>query len=65
MDTSGLRQLLDVSEVAAILQVPVRAVYLLAEDRRLGHYKIGRRLRFDPAQVEQFLDSTSRGPVEP
>jgi excisionase family DNA binding protein len=47
--------LLDVRAVAELLHLPSRAVYLLSEDRKLPHYKIGRRLRFSREQIEAFL----------
>ena len=50
-------QLLDVRQVAALLSVPVRTVYVLAERRELAHYKLGRRLRFSADEVATYLES--------
>lgn len=52
--------LLDVAQVGELLHIPVRAVYLLAEEGKLSHYKIGRRLRFDRQSVERFLEESAR-----
>ena len=54
--------LLDAQAVAKWLSLPIRAIYVMAEDGRLPHYKIDRRLRFSRDQIETFL-ATRR--VEP
>jgi excisionase family DNA binding protein len=53
--------LLTVEEVARALNLRVRQVYLLAEDRRpdrrLPSVKLGRLLRFRPEDVRAYVDA--------
>ncbi|MGH2596124.1 MAG: helix-turn-helix domain-containing protein [Actinomycetota bacterium] len=53
-------QLLNVQDVADVLAIPVRAVYDLVESRdsslRLRVVRIGRRVRFDPADVAAWVE---------
>ena len=55
--------LLDVNEAARRLAVGERYVRRLVTERRLRHYKVGRLLRFDPADVDAFLESGRRDPA--
>jgi len=48
--------LLDVAEVAARLGVTVRFVRRLVAERRIPYVKVGKFVRFDPAEVEQWID---------
>jgi excisionase family DNA binding protein len=55
-----LTELLDVRDVARVLNVKVGRVYALAESRdpavRLPSVRIGRLLRFRAADVERYVD---------
>ena len=53
--TFAITPLLDVADVAAILKIGKRAVYVLAETATLPSLHIGRRLRFRREDVEAFL----------
>jgi excisionase family DNA binding protein len=48
--------LLDLDGVATRLGVGERYVRRLVEERRIPYRKIGRYLRFDPAEVEAWIE---------
>lgn len=52
--------LLSITEVAARLGVQVRHVRRLVYERRIPYIKWGRLLRFDPAEVEAWVDECRR-----
>jgi len=54
--------LLNVSEAARHLGTPVRFVRRLVAERRIRFYKIGRYVRLDPKDLDQFIRN---GRVEP
>ena len=57
----NLPALLTVREVAAYLGVHDKTVYAWVERGSIPHYKIGGRVRFDIAQVQQWLCSRRGG----
>lgn len=52
----------DISAVALRLGVEVRHVRRLVAERRIPFIKWGHLLRFDPAEIEVWLDSARRPP---
>ncbi len=54
--TGSLPFLLDVDGVAEVLGVTVRHVRRLVAERRIPFVKWGRYLRFDPAELEAWID---------
>jgi excisionase family DNA binding protein len=71
-DRSGrLPLLLDIEGVAEVLGVSIRHVRRLVAERRIPYIKWGRFLRFDPAQIEAWIDGArvapyrSEGPLGP
>lgn len=48
--------LLTIAEVAARLGVQVRHVRRLVHERRIPYIKWGRLLRFDPTEIEEWID---------
>lgn len=48
--------LLTIAEVAERLGVQVRHVRRLVHERRIPYIKWGRLLRFDPAEIEKWID---------
>jgi excisionase family DNA binding protein len=50
------RNLLDITGVAERLGVRVRYVRRLVAKRRIPYIKLGHLLRFDPAQIDEWLD---------
>ena len=55
--------LLDVDEAAERLGVPPRFVRRLVAERRIAFCKIGRYVRFEPSEVEAFIESGRVDPV--
>jgi excisionase family DNA binding protein len=49
-------RLVDISAVATRLGVTERYVRQLVAERRISYIKFGRLLRFDPVEVEQWLE---------
>lgn len=58
------RPLLGIEEVAALLGVGVRHVRRLVAERRIPFLKWGHLLRFDPVEIEAWLDEARR-PAKP
>lgn len=55
--------LLTVQEVAALLKVPVSWVYERTRrcgNERLPHVKVGKYVRFRPAEIEAYLETLRR-----
>jgi excisionase family DNA binding protein len=57
--------LMDIIAVADRLGVSVRHVRRLVNERRIPYIKWGHLLRFDPADVEQWLDAKRRTVAPP
>lgn len=51
----------DIEAVACRLGVPVRHVRRLVAERRIPFLKWSHLLRFDPAEIEAWLDQARRG----
>lgn len=49
-------ELLTVEEVAAILKLTKKGIYLLVETRRIPVVKVGNRLRFFRAEIVTWLE---------
>ena len=54
--------LVDIEVVADRLGVQVRHVRRLVHERRIPFIKWGHLLRFDPAEIEAWLDEARRSP---
>lgn len=52
----------DIDAVARRLGVPVRHVRRLVAERRIPFIKWGHLLRFDPTDIEEWLDHARRPP---
>jgi excisionase family DNA binding protein len=57
--------LLDAQDLAARLGVTVRFVRRLVEERRVPYVKIGRYVRFDPAEVDRWIIGNRIEPFRP
>lgn len=47
--------LLTAEEVAVILSIPKTQIYRLAKSGEIAHVRLGRRIRFQRNQVDQFI----------
>ena len=54
------RPLIDINEVAARLGVEVRHVRRLVHERRIPFVKWGHLLRFDPDEIEAWIDHSRK-----
>jgi excisionase family DNA binding protein len=59
----GEDSLVDIAEVAVRLGVEVRHVRRLVYEGRIPYVKWGKLLRFEPAEIEGWLDQRRRGPA--
>ena len=55
-------RLFTVQDVAQRLDVPVSWVYAQAEAGVLPSFKVGRYVRFKPAEIAEYLEAQRRGP---
>ena len=53
-------KLLNVEGAATYLGVSVRMIRNLVAERRLVHYKVGRRVMFRAADLDRFVDDSKR-----
>ena len=56
------RELLDTPGVAKYIASSVRHVRRMVAERTIPHYKVGHFVRFDPDEVDQWLQRHRRGP---
>lgn len=59
----GAAPLLTISEVAQRLGVEVRHIRRLVHERRIPFIKWGHLLRFDPADIDMWLDDNRHPPA--
>ena len=52
-----MNELFAVQQVARILGLHPKTIYAYVERGEMPHYKIGGRIRFDPAQVMKWLQA--------
>jgi excisionase family DNA binding protein len=53
-------KLVDVDNAAAYFGVPVSFIRRLVDERRLVHYKIGRRVMFQHEDIDRFIEESRR-----
>jgi len=58
--TGGLPKLLTIPQVAAVLGLKARTLEEWVRRGRIKYYRVGRSVRFRPADVEQFLETRCR-----
>ena len=56
------QELVDINWVAARLGVKPRMVRRLVHERRIPNVKVGGHVRFEPAEIERFIDQCRRPP---
>ena len=59
--TGTLPQLLTIDQLAERLGVSVRHVRRLVAERRVPYIKVGKFVRFDPAEIAGWLDRRRAG----
>lgn len=64
-EPSGPTRLLNISEVAETLGVDVRHVRRLVHERRIPYIKWGHLLRFDPTEIEGWIDTHRKSATRP
>lgn len=60
-----LRRLVSIAEIAEALDVDVRHVRRLVHERRIPFIKWGHLLRFDPGEVQAWIDHYRKKPLRP
>jgi excisionase family DNA binding protein len=61
LDQHELEPLLDVDDLTRLLKLPRKSVYRLVEEDDLPTLRVGRRLRFDPVEVREWLAARRNG----
>lgn len=51
------RELLDIKQVRDILHVSERTVFRLIKDKKLKGFKAGREWRFEPKDLERYIQA--------
>ncbi len=64
-DPVELPHLLDIAALAEHLSVDVRHVRRLVADRRIPYIKWGHLLRFDPAEIDAWINDCRNHPGRP
>ena len=62
MANQFIEQLWDINDVAARLGVQVRHIRRLVAERRIPYIKWGHLLRFEPTEIEAWLDNARTRP---
>ena len=57
METTNKRRFLNVDEAAEYLETTKRNIYRLAEQNRLAHHRIARRLQFTVGDLETYIEA--------
>ena len=55
IDISSIPELLTIDQLAERLGITVRHVRRLVAEKRVPYYKVGRLVRFDPAEITTWL----------
>lgn len=58
-----LPQLIDIKTLTERLDVTVRHIRRLVQERRIPYIKVGRLIRFDPNEIDQWLNDARRPPM--
>ena len=57
-------RVIGVEDAATYLSVPVRFIRRLVFERRIRYYKVGKYVRFDKADLDNFLNAEAVEPVK-
>jgi excisionase family DNA binding protein len=56
-------RLLDINQTAQLLNTTPRFVRRLVQERRIPYLKVGRYIRFDPTDLDTWLDHCRQTPL--
>jgi len=62
--TTNHTTLIDIAGAAAQLGVSVRYLRRLVSQRRIPYVKLGHYVRFDPAEIDEWIDRARVGDLE-
>ena len=57
----GIDRMLSVRELSVSIGISIQQLYALADRNAIPHYRIGRAVRFDPAEIAEWLRAHSCG----
>lgn len=57
-------EILTISEVAALLKIAEKTVYVLAQRREIPGFKVGGQWRFSRAAIDSWIESRTRAPQD-
>jgi excisionase family DNA binding protein len=52
-----MKEYLDIDELSRLIHLSKSQLYMMTSTRKLPHLKVGRRVLFDPEQIERWLDT--------
>ena len=59
----ALPQLINIATLAERLDVNMRHIRRLVQERRIPYIKVGRLIRFDLAEIDEWLNEARRPPI--
>lgn len=59
-----MKKLIDINELSKNLSVPVRTIYEWTSMKVIPFYKVGRSVRFDGAEMDQWLKERKQEPCK-
>lgn len=59
------KKLVKIEELASYLDTPVATLYTWTHQRKIPHVKMGRSLRFDLVEIDQWIEQRKVARVEP
>jgi putative molybdopterin biosynthesis protein len=63
VDSNTIQKLIGPDELAEALSISKAGVYRLVERGIIPHYKVGRCLRFDVADIKNYLEKNRVGSI--
>jgi len=60
----SMTRLIDIKEASEVLGVTIGTLYQWVHYRRLPHYKVGRLVKFRPADLDTFIESRRVEPLK-
>lgn len=60
----SLSSFLNVKEISSYLSLRASTIYSMVEERRIPHYRIGRKIRFKKSVIDQWMEQQKQEVVE-